>query len=372
MTALTIERLQVAGFKTIQQLDLELRPINVLIGANGAGKSNLISLFTLMNRIARESLQLYVAQAGGADALLYYGRKTTDQLKITIWFRQTDTLRNGYACTLVPTDDDRLIFAEETIFFHDCSAHEKPYDVVKRHPHPESWLPGWKYQGEKIAAHVLSAMHSWQVYHFHDTGPDARVKKTGNLHDNERLHPDASNLAAFLYRLRETHPRHYRAIVETVRLAAPFFEDFVLRPNPLNPETIRLEWRDRGSDEPFGPHMLSDGTLRFICLATLLLQPAELRPSTIVLDEPELGLHPYAIALLSDMVRKAASQTQVFLATQSVTLINQFDPEDLIVVDRTGPASTFRRLSADELSAWLEEYSLGDLWEKNVLGGRPS
>ncbi len=372
MATLTLESLQVAGFKSIQQLELELRPINILIGANGTGKTNLISLFTLMKSIARESLQLFVARSGGTDALLYYGRKTTDQLKITFWFRQTDTLRNGYTCTLIPTDEDTLIFAEEVIYFHNRSSYSEPYSIAKRTPHQESWLSDWKFQGKQVAQHVLEAMQSWEVYHFHDTSPSARVKQLGDLHDNERLRSDAGNLAAFLYRLRETHPRHYRAIVETIRLVAPFFDDFVLRPHPLNPEKIRLEWRERDSDMLFGPHALSDGTLRFICLVTLFLQPAELKPSTIVLDEPELGLHPYAIALLADMVRSTASHTQVLLATQSVTLVNQFDPEDLIVVERSGPASTFRRLSSDELSDWLKDFSLGELWEKNALGGRPS
>lgn len=122
----------------------------------------------------------------------------------------------------------------------------------------------------------------------------------------------------------------------------------------------------------FGPHALSDGTLRFICLATLFLQPPEQLPATIVLDEPELGLHPYAIALLADMVRSAAQHTQVILATQSVTLVNQFEPEDILVVDRIQGKSAFRRLGKEEMASWLEDYGLGDLWEKNLLGGRPA
>jgi predicted ATPase len=160
--------------------------------------------------------------------------------------------------------------------------------------------------------------------------------------------------------------------VETIRMAAPFFGDFVLRPSPFNPEKIRLEWRERGSDMVFGPHTLSDGTLRFICLATLFLQPPDQMPATIVLEEPELGLHPYAIVLLAEMVRSAAEHTQVILATQSVTLVNQFSPEDLLIVDRVEGASSIRRLSPEETSQWLADYGLGDLWEKNLIGGRPA
>jgi predicted ATPase len=223
-----------------------------------------------------------------------------------------------------------------------------------------------------VAYYVLKALNSWQVYHFHDTSASARVKQTGDLHDNLFLRPDASNLAAYLYLLRETKQAYYRNIVETIRLAAPFFGDFVLRPSPFNPEKIRLEWQERGSDLLFGPHALSDGTLRFICLVTLFLQPPDRLPTTIVLDEPELGLHPYAIALLADMVHSASQHTQVILATQSVTLVNQFQPEDILVVDRDQGKTVFRRLAEEEMTAWLEDYDLGDLWEKNLLGGRPS
>jgi len=176
-------------------------------------------------------------------------------------------------------------------------------------------------------------------------------------------------LAAFLYLLQETQPDYYRQIVETVRLVAPFFNDFVLRPNPFNEDKIQLEWQEKGSDGPFSANYLSDGTLRFICLATLLQQPN--LPTTILIDEPELGLHPYAIVVLANMLRSAATQTQVIISTQSVPLVNQFTPEDIIVVDRQDGQSTFERRSTANLEAWLDDYGVGDLWEKNLLGGRP-
>ena len=212
-------------------------------------------------------------------------------------------------------------------------------------------------------------MQSWVVYHFHDTSESARIKQTGDIADNQVLRPDASNLAAFLFLLKEKHPDHYAGIVDRIRMVAPFFDDFLLRPQPLNEEKIRLEWKERGSDAYFNAHALSDGTLRFICLATLLLQPS--LPSIVLLDEPELGLHPYAIAVLADLLRDAATKTQVVASTQSVSLVNQFEPKDVIVVEREGPETTFRRLDQADMAQWLEEYTLGELWEKNVLGGRP-
>jgi predicted ATPase len=183
------------------------------------------------------------------------------------------------------------------------------------------------------------------------------------------LRSNASNLAAFLFLLQGQHPEHYREIVRTVRLVAPFFDDFALRPRPLNPNKIQLEWREKGSDSYFGANYLSDGTLRFMCLATLLLQPD--LPATVLIDEPELGLHPYAITVLASLLRSAAQQTQVIVSTQSVPLVNQFRPEDVIVVDREDRQSVFRRLTQADLESWLDEYGLGDLWEKNLLGGRP-
>lgn len=367
-----LERVVIRGFKSFRELDLALEKINVLIGANGSGKSNFVQLFHLMNRLVNQGLQTYVAQSGGADQLLHYGRKTTEKMHIECWFRQDTSIANGYTATLLPTAEDLLVFESEVCYFHDRAHYPRPYQgAASFSVHPESYLPAWKEQ-DKVAAHVLKAMQSWQLYHFHDTSDSARVKQTGDLHDNLFLRPDASNLAAYLYLLRETKADSYRNIVETVQMAAPFFGDFVLRPSPFNPDKIRLEWHERGSDMLFGPHTLSDGTLRFICLATVFLQPPDRLPATIILDEPEMGLHPYAITLLAEMVRAAAEHTQVILATQSVTLVNQFSPEAIVVADRIEGASYLRRLCPEEISLWIEDYGLGDLWEKNLVGGRPA
>jgi predicted ATPase len=195
------------------------------------------------------------------------------------------------------------------------------------------------------------------------------VKQTGDVDDNRRLNTDASNLAAFLHRLQQKSPGHFQNIEDTIRQIAPFFEGFQLKPSELNPDKIRLEWREKGSETYFNAHALSDGTLRFMCLATLLLQP--LMPNVILLDEPELGLHPAAISLLADLLESAAQRTQILVATQSVTLVNQFTPASVWVVEREERASVFKHLESADMSAWLEDYSLGDLWEKNILGGRP-
>jgi predicted ATPase len=361
----SLERIRVAGYKSIRDQEIELRALNVLIGANGAGKSNFIDVFRLLNRIVDHELQLTVAQRGGADRLLHFGRKRTDEILL-----QLDFPPNVYSCRLIPTDDDSLIFGEETDYFQG-EDYPEPYEESLGSGHKETNLLTRSQSSRRktIADHVLSAIKSWKLYHFHDTSREAKVKQTGDLHDNDRLRPDAGNLAAFLYRLRETEASTYRDVVDTVRMVAPFFADFDLEPDRLNPEKIRLEWREKGSEDYFDAHALSDGTLRFIALTTLLLQP-EL-PATVLLDEPELGLHPYAIHLLAELLSQAAERTQVVVATQSVTLVNQLSPEDVLVVDRDGGESIFRRPSPEEVDSWLDDYALGELWEKNLLGGRP-
>jgi predicted ATPase len=217
---------------------------------------------------------------------------------------------------------------------------------------------------------VLRSVTNWRIYHFGDTSDTARVKQIHATNINLRLLPDASNLAAYLRMLHDKHPNEYRHIVEVIRLVAPFFDDFVHRPN--NPEHVELEWTQVGKpDMPFKAHYLSDGTLRFMCLATLLLQPVALLPDTILIDEPELGLHPYAISVLAGMFKQVAEDKQLVVSTQSVELVNALSPEDIIVVEQADGASTFKRFTPEELSGWLEEYSLGDLWNSNILGGRP-
>jgi predicted ATPase len=359
-----VVRIKVEGFKSIRKLDLELRSLNVLIGANGSGKTNFVSLFRLLNQIVQGNLQVFVARSGGADALLHYGQKVTHDIRIELNWEDT-----GYRCALAPSAGDSLFFAEETCWWRESRLVE-PSTFRLGGGHKESTLRlPLVARGSVIAMMVLGGLDSWRVYHFHDTGDTAGMKQLGELGDNAMLRSDASNLAAFLYLLHEKERSHYDRIVETIRLAAPFFDDFVLRPNPLNPETIKLEWKEKASDAYFDASALSDGTLRFMCLATVLLQPSP--PPTVLIDEPVLGLHPYAITLLANMLQSAAAKQQVIVSTQSVPLVNQFLPEDIVVVDRENGQSVFKRLEAQRLESWLGEYGLGELWEKNVLGGRP-
>ena len=364
----SLDCITIRGFRSLKALEeFELAPINVMIGANGAGKSNFIRVFSFLNNLRRARLQEYVARAGGADRLLYFGSRVTSSLEIELWFQGKT---NGYKIGLVPTEERGLAVSEESAFFWDRERYpEKPFDEWLVGRRGEAGISDVRKSG--VAKHVRDYLDDCRVYHFHDTRPTAPLKGTPDINDNRFLRPDGANLAAFLYHLKRKHEAAYSMIERTARQMAPFIDRFVLEPLALNPETIRLEWKQHGSDDYFDHSSLSDGTLRFIALATLFLQPADLRPSVVLIDEPELGLHPAAIALLAALMKSAATKTQVIVATQSALLLDHFAPEDVVVTRLTDQGTEFRRLESEDLAEWLADYSLGQLWEKNELGGRP-
>jgi len=369
-----IDNITIKGFKSIKTLnDFKLNKINVLIGSNGAGKSNFISLFRLLRDLFEQKLQLALGIQGGADTCLYFGPRETKELSVLLQFGQ-----NGYEFALVPTADNKLVFSNEATLYTGKLATGTSRRSLGS-GHFEAKLRDRKddpgiFTKESIPHYVFDAISSWVVYHFHDTSLFAGSRRQGPVNDNEVLRSSAENLAAFLYRVQTTHSENYSKIRDVVRLAAPFFDDFKLRPIPTNPDLIQLEWLQRESDYPFLASQLSDGTLRFICLATALLQPQP--PRTMLFDEPELGLHPYALSLLGGLFQKAVAPrgiptNQVIISTQSALLLNEFVPEDIIVVERIDGQSVFHRLNSPELSEWLSDYTLGELWQKNLLGGRP-
>ncbi len=362
-----ISRLSIKGFKSILRLDdLTLGSINILLGANGAGKSSFVSYFRMLGELVDLRLQKWTAQQGFADRIVSFGIKETDKVESFVRFGL-----NGYKFTLEPTVDGGFLFANEQLFFD--GPYYGPKWIQLGSGHQEAKLKE-KYKASAAgseADYCYSSISSWKVFHFHDTSDTAGVKRYGSVHINDYLRPDASNLAAFLYRLKNESPEVYEKIRKTIQLAIPFFDDFYLKPVELKTQekVINLLWQQKDSDYTFWPSQLSDGSIRFICLATALLQPDP--PSTIIIDEPELGLHPYAITLLGSLLRSASTRMQVIVSTQSVPLVNEFSIENLIIVEREQGATVFKRLDENEFQSWLESYSVGELWEKNILGGRP-
>ena len=354
-----LRRIVLKGYKSIAECDLKLGVLNVLVGCNGAGKSNFIEFFQMIQSMLEGRLQRFVGYQGGPDAILHFGRKRTEELATELYFGN-----NGYLATFQPTQDNRLMFTDESVW----------WNVTGPRSIGNGYFETQALQGTRtgIDQYILPTMQQWRVYHFHDTSDTAHVKQLHSIHDNRYLRPDARNLAAFLYYLQNQHGGSYQKIMKTIQLVAPFFGGFLLRPSLHDGDKIELLWQEKEQDIPCKAHQLSDGTLRFIALTTLFLQPEEQMPETILVDEPELGLHPYAITLLAALMRSVSTHKQLIVSTQSVELLNEFDPEDIIVADRHGGRSLLRRLEPDELSQWLEEYSLGELWKKNIFGGRPA
>lgn len=321
-----IESLTIKGFKSIKDLTaFPLGDINIVVGANGAGKSNFVQMFRMVHAMIRKGLRNYIATHGGAAAFLYNGLKTTKVIEAEFNFGD-----HSYGFSLTPTADESFAVSENHRFA-DCGC-------------------------------VADAISRWVVYHFHDTSERAPMRQSEIVEDNACLREDAANIAPFLKALREDGPdgvKSYQMIVEAVRLVMPFFDDFTLTPANFGPaQKVKLSWTQKGTDYPFQPYHLSDGAIRFICLATALLQPRP--PSTIIIDEPELGLHPQAIAILADLIKAASSRTQVIVATQSPILVDQFAASDIIVARRSGGATAFERLDEKRYMKTVQGVAIAD------------
>jgi len=351
-----LQNIKIEGFKSIKTLDLKLSPINILIGSNGVGKSNFISFFKLVNNIYEQRLQQYSLKSG-VDNLLHYGRKNTSEITGYLEFGD-----NAYSFQLSPTENDTLFISTEKSYYFPA----KNNQYFENENIKESLIKG----SSTIRDGYLSEyLESYKIYHFHDTSSSAPLRSIANISDNRLLRPEGDNLPAFLYYLQEKHPKHFKMIEMVIQSVFPFFERFDLAPFFLDENKIELEWYEKEHPEhPFYARHFSDGTLRFIALTTLFLQPN--LPKTIILDEPELGLHPFAISKLAGMIKKASVHSQVIIATQSVNLVNEFSADDIIVANRENNQTVFKRQSEELLKTWLEEYSIGELWEKNVIGGR--
>ena len=357
-----LDAITIKGFKSIRALEnFRLQRRNILIGGNGAGKSNFMDFFRLLRAMCGFSLpglpvsglENYVATNGGSEALLFNGARVTPRMEFSL---HGDSHVRSFLLT--PTRDEKLLLQENTssntvMFFtlySQHSAYKKNYKIIKT-----------------IDRELHKNIASWHIYHFHDTSHLSPMRRSADMADTGYLRPDGENLAPFLRSLKNNEPRSYQRIVRAIRLVAPFFEDFLF--SSLLEEKVRLDWKQKNSDYPMKPYHFSDGTLRYIALATALLQPQP--PSIILVDEPELGLHPQALPLLAEMIKAVPETTQIILATQSAALVDYFTPEDVVVVNRRDGASVFERLDPEEYASWLEEYSLGTLWRKNVINGGP-
>ncbi len=360
-----LDKLTIQGFKSIRELkDFELTNLNILIGGNGAGKSNFVEIFRMLRAMVDQSFGSYIITRGGADDFLFNGPQVTPHIQAKFEFG-----KNAYSFRLNPTPNGSFLIGYEAHKYLDnrdligFNQLESQLYLQKNKKSPYVNYPG-------VGHYVYQAVSGWTVYHFHDTSNTAPMRRYEIVQDATRLRADAANIAPFLLSLKEKDFIAYTNILDAIRLVIPFFNGFVLTPLFRGEkEVVNLSWTQKGSDYPMQPYHLSDGSIRFICLATALLQPNP--PSTIIIDEPELGLHPFALAILSELIQATATKTQLIVATQSPALVDYFSPENIIIANRENGASTFNRLDSSNLAEWLDDYSLGELWQKNIVSGGP-
>ena len=353
-----VKSVEIKNFKSIKDSGrIELNNINVLIGANGSGKSNFIGFFELLKNISNKQLQEYIAVNGRANGVLHFGKQNSDYLSGAILF--DNEYRNEYKFKLIPDNRDNLIFREE-----ESNNKTAPFNIINTENETILLKDDKKYSENKF---LLEYFNSFRVYHFNDTSFTSKMKSSCYLRDYPYLYEDGRNLASLLYRFKNKYPENFEVFEYTIKSVAPFFNKFYLFPDEMKEDIILLRWIEKGIIFPASS--LSDGTLRFICLATLLLFPE--KPMTIILDEPELGLHPFAIEKLAAMIRVASTDSQIIISTQSVDLVNQFSVDDIIVVKRENNETQFERQSKKELEIWLEDYSIGEIWRNNIIGGTP-
>lgn len=364
-----LKKIVIKGYRSIKQASLELSRLNVLIGANGAGKSNFVSFFKMLNEMMGGRLQQYIGLSGRAQSLLHFGPKVAPQMEGELEFEAGNS-RDWYHMRLFHAAEDTLVYAEEELRFHQAG-YTSPKIMSLGSGHRETRIGDEASQGEQTAKVFRHLLNQCRVYHFHDTSPTARSRQSCYINNNRWLLPDGGNLAAMLFVYRQQNEVVYNRIISSIRKIMLEFDNFDLEPDRLNPSDLFLNWRKRGSDYLFGPHQISDGTLRAMSIITLLLQPENDLPDVIILDEPELGLHPHALEIIAGIMRAVSLHSQVIVATQSQTFLNNFQPDEIITVESHEGQSQFHRLNPEQLKDWLEDYSIGELWQRNVLGGGP-
>lgn len=372
-----LKRITLSGFKSFDSSGhtIDFGDITVLIGANGAGKSNLISFFRMTTLMMKKALQQFIGEQGLASSLLNYGPKVTPNLSAKIEFENGQFLF-AYDFSLAHAAHDSLIFTEETIYCGDKINDENVRISVQSDLKESGINPEIYSQRARQFQLIVDLLVNCRIYQFHDTSSTSKMRNGGYINQGEYLYSDGGNLAAFLYNLKmsKVGKPYYDKIVRHIKQVFPQFGDFVLKPNLRNENYILLDWQEQSQNEyEFGPHQISDGSIRFMALAALLLQPPDTLPAVIILDEPELGLHPSAIVELAGMIKIAGKHTQVILATQNPALLDEFLPEQITVVERNpfSQSSTFQKLGYEELKDWLSDFTLSEIWDKNIIGGKP-
>lgn len=370
-----IERVHIEGFRSLADVTLAPGPgVTVLIGPNGAGKSNVIRFFDMLSWMLRSRrLSEFVARQGGADDQLFGGSKLTPQLRAEISVR-TDVGINEYEFTLTRGHPDRFLFTDERYRFSrqdlDSTASWSTLDAGDSEARLVEAAQSSGYGGHQKTARVVTRLlRDIAPYQFHDTSESSVFKQLWDVSDVLRLRSNGGNLAPVLYHLEREHLSVYEQICRYIKWILPVFDRFDLEEERGR---VFLRWMATNRDRSIGAHLTSDGSLRFFALVTLLNLPEEMLPSVVLFDEPELGLHPEAVALVGGMIRSVAHDRQVIVATQSPLLVDEFGLNEIQVLELRDGRTEIKTLNPEEYGEWVEnDYTNGQLWRKNLLGGNP-
>lgn len=368
-----IESINISGFKSLKDINLSLGKSNLLIGSNGSGKSNILSFIKMLKFMHDYRLGEFVVQQGGANDLLFGGIRTTNKLKAVIGIRtKNGPIKYEFTLKKIPND---VLFYDKEIYTYEKDGKTESIEIgignndpivgntISRENYPINSF------AKKIVKTISQFLKNLIIYHFNDTSEKSNFNIRSDYQDNNFLHPDGGNLAAILYRLEQEERKRYDLIFNQIARVLPVFDRFIIEESYGK---VLLRWKAKGMDKTFGAHQTSDGSLRFFALVTLLNLPKEMLPNVILLDEPELGLHPKAVVLIGNMINRVSNHVQTIVATQSPLLIDQFEIEEITVLDLEKGCTKCRKLKLEEYRHWLDdEFSIGDLWLKNVIGGRP-
>jgi predicted ATPase len=379
-------QLEVGGYRRLRQVEMQLAPLNVLIGANGVGKSSILEVVDLLAASADGSLENSISEAGGISSLLTLDDRT-DALRFSLEMPSADPAPIKYevrisregvgyairreALTQQQQPDQPIPFK----FIDATGAQVHYHDPAQR----RLVRPNWEYKATETALSQVPKMYqtpekfrqllasSSALYHTLDVSFRAPVRLPQPLQPANTPGSDGADLLPCLYTMRETDRDRYEAVEDALRAAFPTFERLDLPPAAAG--RLTLAWRDKNFTQPIYPHQLSEGTLRFLWLATLLQSPG--LPVVTLIDEPEVSLHPEMLRLLADLMREASSRSQLIVATHSDRFVRFLQPEELVVCNLAEDGGMFVRRASDlDLDGWLADYALDELWSIGRLGGR--
>ena len=362
------ESIHIQGFRRLVDVKLALRPLMVMIGANGCGKTSLLEAWRLLAKSADGKLSDTISSLGGFGELLTRPRSAGDEttgLSIAVRLKEQSESRGKLF------DDDEESFSirlarvgygfridQELPITESVSG--TPAEIFSRTLGTETQLSGAKGDKERILRETLASAGFFRPFDLADLRRPQSVQP--ELLPGE--HGEA--LVACLYSLRETDRDRFEIVEDWLHAAFPDFER--LEFPPVAAGMLALAWKDRQFTQPIYTHQLSEGTLRFLWL-TALLSSRHL-PAVTLIDEPEVSLHPQLLMLLVEMMREASKRTQIIVATQSESLVRFLNPEEILVADLEEGATKFTWGDDLDIDHWLKDFSLNELWTMGVLGGR--